>query len=73
MQIILDEIIIFNGLAFASSFIKLRDKKIQNNRRDGKSQTLKCLSQLRRINLATSVPIKSLKDVLKQLNGVEDD
>lgn len=61
---ILYEIVVFNSLVFAATFVKLGYEKIKNPRWYWKSKTKESISQFYCINLATSVPIKSLKNSL---------
>lgn len=63
---ILNEIIIFNGLGFASSLVEFRDQQIQDDRRHCKSQAQQCLPQFICVNFSTPVSIKFLKYTLYQ-------
>lgn len=62
-----DEVVVFNGLVLASTFVELGDEQVKNGRRDGESQTQKRLSQLIGIDLPTPIPVKSLKYALRKL------
>lgn len=62
---LLDEVVIFNGLVFASCFVKFGHEQVQNDRRNSISETQKSFAQLGRINFPTSITIKSLEDGLQ--------